>query len=267
MFQTFSNAVSLIILVSSFTSLLHLRLYLMDNGIPNFSKSDNPTAHNTSVITRTLTFLYLPVLNLQILIFPRWLSFDWSMDAVQRITTIWDYRNCLSLTLYCTVYYVIKSSVTKINTKKYSSVCKVCFNNEDVYPKYRLSVNNNLTQNCDSVTSVYLTKHQSVLMCLAFLVVPFVPASNLPFYVGFVVAERVLYMPSIGFCFFVGFGCRILSKRAQTKSVSAVFTGLLLVLILRTLQRNNDWRDEESLYRSGVEINPPKGKRILFSIY
>ena len=30
---------------------------------------------------------------------------------------------------------------------------------------------------------------------------------------------------------------------------------------LRTVGRNRDWADEEALYRSGIRINPPKGKR------
>ncbi|XP_027451121.1 protein O-mannosyl-transferase TMTC2-like [Zalophus californianus] len=38
-------------------------------------------------------------------------------------------------------------------------------------------------------------EHKEVLVGLLFLVFPFIPASNLFFRVGFVVAERVLYMP------------------------------------------------------------------------
>ncbi|KAG8534665.1 hypothetical protein GDO81_018875, partial [Engystomops pustulosus] len=37
--------------------------------------------------------------------------------------------------------------------------------------------------------------HRAVVVGLLFLVFPFIPASNLFFRVGFVVAERVLYMP------------------------------------------------------------------------
>lgn len=36
-------------------------------------------------------------------------------------------------------------------------------------------------------------------MTLACLIIPFLPASNLFFTVGFVIAERVLYLPSIGY--------------------------------------------------------------------
>ena len=40
--------------------------------------------------------------------------------------------------------------------------------------------------------------------CLSLMALPFLPASNLFFYVGFVVAERVLYIPSAGFCLLSG---------------------------------------------------------------
>ena len=46
-----------------------------------------------------------------------------------------------------------------------------------------------------------------VLLSLGLLVLPFIPATNLLFPVGFVVAERVLYLPSMGFCLLVAFGC------------------------------------------------------------
>lgn len=34
-------------------------------------------------------------------------------------------------------------------------------------------------------------------------ILPFLPATNMFFYVGFAVAERVLYVPSMGFCLLV----------------------------------------------------------------
>ena len=35
---------------------------------------------------------------------------------------------------------------------------------------------------------------------------PFLPSSNVLFKVGFVIAERVLYLPSAGYCLLVAFG-------------------------------------------------------------
>jgi len=46
-----------------------------------------------------------------------------------------------------------------------------------------------------------------VFMSLAFGMITFLPSSNVFFYVGFLLAERVLYVPSIGFCLVVGWGC------------------------------------------------------------
>lgn len=48
-------------------------------------------------------------------------------------------------------------------------------------------------------------------MCLAALVIPFLPATNIFFRVGFVIAERVLYLPSVGFCLLVILGLRQLA--------------------------------------------------------
>uniref|UniRef100_A0A673ZUF1 Transmembrane O-mannosyltransferase targeting cadherins 3 n=1 Tax=Salmo trutta TaxID=8032 RepID=A0A673ZUF1_SALTR len=48
---------------------------------------------------------------------------------------------------------------------------------------------------------------------LSLIVLPFIPASNLFFPVGFVVAERVLYVPSMGFCVLVAHGYRIVSHK------------------------------------------------------
>jgi len=45
-----------------------------------------------------------------------------------------------------------------------------------------------------------------LLLALAWTLIPFLPASNLFFPVGFVVAERVLYIPSMGFCLLVALG-------------------------------------------------------------
>ena len=56
-------------------------------------------------------------------------------------------------------------------------------------------------------------------MALAWMIVPFLPASNLFFRVGFVIAERILYLSSIGFCVLIVLGirqiCVAFPKQAQ----------------------------------------------------
>lgn len=79
---------------------------------PSFSPADNPAADNDSILTRTLTFLYLPVFNFMLLVFPAVLSFDWSMEAIPLVESLVDYRNFLSAVFYLSLGYFIKYSVS-----------------------------------------------------------------------------------------------------------------------------------------------------------
>ncbi len=51
-------------------------------------------------------------------------------------------------------------------------------------------------------------QRQVVLFAFSLLLLPYLPASNLLFPVGFVVAERVLYLPSMGACLLVAIGAQ-----------------------------------------------------------
>lgn len=111
-----------------------------------------------------------------------------------------------------------------------------------------------------------------MVISLSVMVLPFIPATNLFFYVGFVVAERVLYIPSMGYCLLVAWGCHVIddvmtskyrSPRART-IFRCVLLALLAIYSARTIRRNHDWLTEESLYRSGIHINPPKGIILFF---
>ena len=68
------------------------------------------------------------------------------------------------------------------------------------------------------------TRHLSVF-ALSLLLLPFLPASNLFFPVGFVVAERVLYLPSMGFCLLVAIGYKRVCHNTNT-SVSSYYLPL-----------------------------------------
>ena len=55
-----------------------------------------------------------------------------------------------------------------------------------------------------------------VVVSMAMVVIPFLPATNILFYVGFVLAERVLYIPSMGYCLLIGLGLRRLSMATKS---------------------------------------------------
>ncbi|RVE72270.1 hypothetical protein OJAV_G00060180 [Oryzias javanicus] len=91
---------SVFLLAAWGVALLAARFYWMGNKPPNFSNSDNPAADSPSLLTRTLTFFYLPAVNFWLLLCPNTLSFDWSMDALPLIRSLSDCRNCQSGVFY-----------------------------------------------------------------------------------------------------------------------------------------------------------------------
>ncbi|KAG1705457.1 Transmembrane and TPR repeat-containing protein 2 [Nymphon striatum] len=315
-------------LLISVIVLLSFRFYLMGMKAPDFAPADNPAADSDSFITRTLTFLYLPVFNFWLMLYPRVLSFDWSMESIPLITSLSDHRNFFSLIFYSLFIYI---NLHVINCLNKNRDCKMCdhpvsggiSSKSNGHGNYVMSINHNYRfpasyQNiqkfkksaytnghCNGTTNLNNFHHRSatngysqlencatiytttspgssyvtymnptdnsssknidiLIVSMAFLVFPFIPATNLFFYVGFVIAERVLFIPSMGFVLLVAMGANNIYQSAQKedKSLFKLFLGLIGLVVIafaaRTVRRNYDWRSEEALYRSGIEINPPK---------
>ncbi|XP_032514980.1 protein O-mannosyl-transferase TMTC2 [Danaus plexippus] len=315
--------------------LLYWRLRLA--GAPSaFAAADNPASRDPSILTRFYTFSYLPVFNFLLLIYPFQLSFDWSMDSIPRITTLFDIRNIYSLIFYAVISKVtwialsnemikqqerkekyFKKQNNKIkhkwnyNSKQYNrrqdcerktiiphkenasfkrticpcngckhtlteehtNVCRAINNNNTVMHQSTCVCPTTVgrSKKDNSQKNVYRSPQVAMLLFTAFMSLPFVPASNILFYVGFVVAERVLYIPSVGFCFLLGLGAGTLTKNWRRYEMrSRMFMSALLITLLAmssaTMRRNLDWRDEESLFRSAIHINPPKAYGNLGSV-
>ncbi|CAI8045701.1 Protein O-mannosyl-transferase TMTC3, partial [Geodia barretti] len=81
--------------------------------------------------------------------------------------------------------------------------------------------------------------HRKIMFGLCLTVLPFLPASNLFFPVGFVIAERVLYIPSMGFCLLVSYGFHLLVSNSKRFSpfFKSVIVFLLLVHGIKTVVR------------------------------
>ncbi|MBN3280129.1 TMTC2 protein, partial [Polyodon spathula] len=279
---------SLLLSVSSLaawgTILLVARLYWMGNKPPSFSSSDNPAADSHSLLTRTLTFFYLPSINLWLLLCPDTLSFDWSMDAVPLLRNVGDWRNLHTVAFYVGLLllawvslrspsrieetngkaYVMNGKHTSTNGKHTGTNGHSChpdmgLPNSESHPVK--STESGIKNNVIPRTSLPTTKNV-VAFSLGLLTVPFLPATNLFFYVGFVIAERVLYIPSMGFCLLVTVGMRALYiklRRRFLKSLLLYCTATLVLLYgIKTVLRNQDWQDEEMLYKSGINVNPAK---------
>ena len=103
-------------------------------------------------------------------------------------------------------------------------------------------------------------RKKTTVLPVLLIVIPFLPATNLFEYVGFVAAERLVYLPSAGFCYLIAIGLDASIRRNHRHPIILATAAILCVLSWRTVTRNGDWLNEERLYRSGVAINPPKGE-------
>ena len=71
---------------------------------------------------------------------------------------------------------------------------------------------------------------------LVFLTVPFIPSSNLLILVGFVIAERNLYMSTLGYSILISKGVRFFMKQRPTIT-KIMFLYILLIYSLRSILR------------------------------
>uniref|UniRef100_A0A8I3X031 Protein O-mannosyl-transferase TMTC1 n=1 Tax=Callithrix jacchus TaxID=9483 RepID=A0A8I3X031_CALJA len=212
-----------ILVLSYVLVILYFRLWIMGGSMPLFSEQDNPASFSPYILTRFLTYSYLLAFNVWLLLAPVTLCYDWQVGSIPLVETIWDMRNL------ATILLAVVMALLSLH-------CLAAFK--------RL-------------------EHKEVLVGLLFLVFPFIPASNLFFRVGFVVAERVLYMPSMGYCILFVHGlsklCTWLNRCGATSLIASTVL-LLLLFSWKTVKQNEIWLSRESLFRSGVQTLPHNAK-------
>ncbi|NXA38818.1 TMTC1 protein, partial [Eudromia elegans] len=210
------------LVISYVVLILYFRLWIMGGSMPMFSEQDNPASFSPYLLTRFLTYSYLLAFNAWLLLAPITLCYDWQVGSIPLIESLWDGRNL------ATVFLALVLMLLSLH-------CVAAFKK---------------------------LEHKEVLVGLLFLVFPFIPASNLFFRVGFVVAERVLYMPSMGYCILFVHGLRKLSAWLDKWRITlpTLFALLLLLFSWKTVKQNEIWLSRESLFSSGVKTLPHNAK-------
>lgn len=83
------------------------------------------------------------------------------------------------------------------------------------------------------------------------------PAFLLPYAsIGWLMAERYLYLPSVAFCWLLAAGLVAAGEWWGYRPVGALFAVLLVAYSARTVTRNGDWSDEIAFYRRTVANFP-----------
>ncbi|XP_004568026.3 protein O-mannosyl-transferase TMTC4 [Maylandia zebra] len=202
--------------------MLYARWRIMGTGPPAFTEVDNPASFAENIILRIVNYNYYYSLNAWLLLCPWWLCFDWSMGCVPLIKSATDWRIVWLLLLWCILVGLISQALCSQDSQR----------------------------------------RRTLTLGLVLLVVPFLPASNIFFRVGFVIAERVLYLSSAGYCLLLAYSlghccCRWSKYR---KLLCVMVLALLCVYVVRCALRSHQWRSEQSLFTSALSVCPLNAK-------
>ncbi|XP_026727390.1 transmembrane and TPR repeat-containing protein 4-like [Trichoplusia ni] len=218
------SVIRISIITVAIIGLLYGRWLVMAGTKPEFKPIDNPAAFADSLFTKVATYNYVYFLNLLLFIWPKWLCYDWSMGCIQLVQNLTDSRIILIAVMYLYGFLLLKSVISRKNMTSHS---------------------------------------RTTILAVSLIVIPFLPASNIFYPVGFVIAERILYIPSAGYCLLIVIGFRKLltgRKLLVCKSGVLIFLLLLLVYSARSWQRSMEWQNEYALFVSGLKVCPLNAK-------
>lgn len=99
---------------------------------------------------------------------------------------------------------------------------------------------------------------------IAFFLITLSIVSNIVFPVGTNMAERFMFMPSVGFCLILAVLLAKLGKKLPETGVNNQGLGMILVIIglfsLKTFTRNPAWKDDYTIFTTDIETSPNSAK-------
>lgn len=106
-------------------------------------------------------------------------------------------------------------------------------------------------------------KQNAMAIALALIILPLIPISNFLFPIGATMAERFLFIPSLGFALLLVFGIEWLSVRLKIKANNialAICGPLSIVFAMIVWERNPDWKNNETLFTADIKKLPRSAK-------
>jgi len=184
--------------------LAYWRLSKNGTSAANLVCEQNPAACEPNTLIRFVHLAYLWCLNFWLMLCPTWLSPDWSGISVPlishpatdiRVPVVFMGLGLLGLMLY----HAFVAAVTPLPFS-HNSV------STGLSPASKKLSNSKAGETVDDPFEVE-TKivssnlwRRTIVTCFFWMIIPFITSSNLLVYVGFVIADRTLYLPSFGFC-------------------------------------------------------------------
>ncbi len=108
---------------------------------------------------------------------------------------------------------------------------------------------------------VFLKQRSVVAFAIAFYFVNLLLICNIIFNIGGTMGERLIYHSSVGFCIAAAyFLYKGMEKIQPALTGRRVLAGVMVLLIIvcgfRTIARNNDWKNDQTLFFKDIETSP-----------
>ena len=98
-------------------------------------------------------------------------------------------------------------------------------------------------------------KAKPVFFALGLYVIFFIPTYS-PILISWLVAERYAYFPSVAFCIWLCFAYEKLATTERRRKIALTAAAVIIAAYgVRTVVRNEDWKDPQRLWRSTVEVS------------
>ncbi|KAG2448974.1 hypothetical protein HYH02_005728 [Chlamydomonas schloesseri] len=189
----------------------------VDQLVRIYRKVENPIPFSTSPAERLLTTAHLHARYAGLLLWPQHLSADWSFACVPLVSRLQDPRNALSAALYAYLlavalaaapWGVLADWARALAAAAQGSDSRVSGGKEEEEDEEedeedeeeRCQARGAELQRRRGRQARLWGARWRLLVVAGLLVGPYFPASNVLFYVGTFIGERLLYFPSIGYC-------------------------------------------------------------------
>ena len=208
-----------------------LRYWLNGEQSPDFVEEQNPAGFAKDRFTRVFSVHWTYILYLRDMVFPLYLAPDWSGYGIPLMESFQDDRRAYGVLLLW----------------GFSLAC--------LYSLYG---------GCPPTASKQRKEIRQVVLIslIAFLFLPFLLSSNLLVTTGLAKADRVIYLPLLGYCLLQGLVVKVVSENAEGEGsiwlmvVYMLMASQFALFGLKVHERNMAWADEYTLWVRAYEINP-----------
>lgn len=103
----------------------------------------------------------------------------------------------------------------------------------------------------------FIKKKKSIFFWLSFSIIALSPTLT-PFRLNWIVAERYIYLPSIGIFTLVAIGLNnfIKARKNYAPMIYTIFALIIIILSIRTILRGIDWKNEDNLWIATGKTSP-----------